>query len=124
MVNVVLEYITVHDMWIYIKCCVRLETHAKVLEKLSCIALKPKQREAVVAFIKGKDIFCCFTNWVWEEPLLQNFTAGVWRKEEHSDHKSTVIVISPLIALMKDQVDLFTSKGLKAVKAEGCTKET
>jgi len=42
---------------------------------------------------------------------------------KHSDHESIVIVISPLIALMKDQVNLFTSKELKAVKAKGCTKD-
>ena len=37
--------------------------------------------------------------------------------DSSGDSKPIVMVISPLIALMKDQVDFFTSKGLKAVKA-------
>jgi len=37
----------------------------KTLKKLSLYSLKPKQREAVEAFIKGKRI-CSSSDWLWK----------------------------------------------------------
>ena len=42
---------------------------------------------------------------------------------QHEQPTTTVIVVSPLRALMKDQVDTFTKKGIKAVRISSVEEE-
>jgi len=99
----------------------------KAAENLGCVALKPKKREAVVEFVNGRDVFVVLPTGYGKSlcygilPTVFERLRNAAKNEECGS--TTIIVISPLVALMKDQVDFFTSKGLKAVKAEGCTKE-
>jgi len=99
----------------------------KAAENLGCMALKPKQKEAVVEFVSGRDVFVALPTGYGKSlcyrilPTVFERLRNMMRNEEC--RSTTIIVISRLVALMKDQVDFFTSKGLKAVKAEGFTKE-
>ncbi len=66
--------------------------------------LRPKQQEAVVSFIRGSDVFVslptgsgkslCYSILPWAFDTLRG----------RSKAQSIVLVVSPLVALMKDQV--------------------
>ena len=80
--------------------------------------LKPKQYEAVKEFVCGRDVFVCLPTASGKSlcyaasPLSSTVCAT-----KQVPCTSLVIVVSPLIALMKDQVETFMRKGLKAVYA-------
>lgn len=75
--------------------------------------VREKQREVVFNFIKGKDVFVslptgsgkslCYSILPW--------TFDVLKKQQ----QSIIVVVSPLVALMKDQVASFTSRGLSSI---------
>jgi len=77
---------------------------ANVCERLGYSTLRPEQAEAVSAFAGGKDVFValptgsgkslCFAILPWVFGVLHRQSEG----------RSIVIVVSPLLALMKDQV--------------------
>jgi len=76
---------------------------ANVCERLGYSTLRPEQAEAVSAFVGGKDVFValptgsgkslCLTILHWVFDVLYRQSEG----------RSIVIVVSPLLALMKDQ---------------------
>ena len=87
-------------------------------------SVKEKQKEAVTTFLSGRDIsislptgygksFCYATLPIAFDILLK-------RDSSKECERSIVIVVSPLLALMGDQVSSFSSKGLEAV---GITKD-
>ena len=77
---------------------------ANICERLGYSTLRPEQAEAVSAFAGGKDVFValptgsgkslCFAILPWVFDVLHRQSEG----------RSIVIVVSPLLALMKDQV--------------------
>ena len=76
--------------------------------------LRDDQMKVIVAFCRGQDVFLslptgsgkslCYSCLPWTFDILR-------RKPS----RSIVIVVSPLIALMKDQVSKLTAKGVKSV---------
>ncbi len=88
--------------------------------------LRAKQQEAVLNFVRGHDVFVslptgsgkslCYGVLPWTFDTLRKTAA-----------QSIVIVVSPLVTLMEDQVASFTRKGVKAVhvkKEETMSEET
>ena len=74
-----------------------------------CLGFKTKQKEATVKFVSRKDVFILLlTGYVYYATISLIFD------QLRSNIGSVVIVVPPLIALMKDQVESFKSKGLEA----------
>ena len=70
--------------------------------------MRPRQQEVVLTFLKGKDVFVSLpTGSVL--PLTFDKIKG------HLNPSSMIVVISPLISLVRDQVNSLTKKGLSAI---------
>ena len=94
-------------------------------EKLGYKDLKGFQTESLKACLKGKDVFVSQQTGMGKSLIYELFPLA--RDEQLKDEgfltsKSTffscVLIISPLIALMQDQVSSLTKKGLSAVYLE------
>ena len=76
--------------------------------------LKPEQSEAVEEFVRGRDVFVSLPTGSGKS-LCYAVLPAVFDILHHSDSPTAmIIVVSPLIALMMDQVENF-KKGVKAV---------
>ena len=79
--------------------------------------LRAKQEEVIRSFVKGNDVFVSLPTGsgkslcYWVLPFVFNFL----RKRTDS----IVIVVSPLVAQMKDQVNILEKFGVKAVYVGG-----
>ena len=80
---------------------------------------KPKQLEVVSKFVSGKDASVCLPTGSSKSlcyvllPLVFDKLTRDHRKPQRTS--SFIVVISPLIALIKDQVDNFKLKGIRSV---------
>ena len=85
------------------------------VQKLGISCLKPKQELAIRSFVAGRDVFVSLPTGYGKSacygclPSVYNCMRGV------EPGTSIILVISPLKALMKDQVTKFNSKGISAV---------
>ena len=77
------------------------------------ITLKHQQREAITLFLKGKDVFCCLPIG-YGKSMCYSLLPRVFNRYRCLPGTSIVICISPLVALMVDQKEKFTSMGIKA----------
>ena len=77
--------------------------------------LKPKQYETVKEFVSGKDVFVCLPTGSGKSLCYAVLPAVFDRLRQKTSPTSLVIVVSPLITLIKDQVETFMRKGLKPV---------
>ncbi len=81
-------------------------------KQLGVQELRPDQERAIVAFVKGRDVFVCLPTGSGKSicfdalPLVFDALQG--------KRGSNCLVMSPLTALMKDQVEAFTGRGLSA----------
>ena len=91
--------------------------------------LRERQREVVVSFVRGRDVFVCMPTGSGKSLCYSVLPWTFDHLKKHPDHprlplsQSIVIVVSPLIALMKDQVSALNDKGLSAVYVSGDTSE-
>lgn len=75
--------------------------------------LKPEQKQALLKFVGGQDVFVSLPTGFGKSlcyillPRIFDLLRGV-------ENKCVVIVVSPLIALMKNQVESITKIGLSA----------
>ena len=74
--------------------------------------LREQQKDAILTFLEGNDVFVALPTGYGESLCYGCLPAAF--DSLRSEAKSIVIVISPLVALMKDQVKVFRSKGLPA----------
>ena len=81
--------------------------------ELGYSTLKRQQQVVISSFVSGKDVFVALPTGFGKSPCY-GCLPGVFTKLFKKD-KSIVIVVSPLTALMQDQVDVFKRKGLPAV---------
>ena len=99
----------------------QLEVLDKCIKEMGYCRLKPEQKEAIMYYLQGNDVFIVLPTGFGKSlcygclPLVYDTLGG---KEG-----SIVVVISPLIALMKDQACKFSEKGLSAVQVGECSKE-
>ena len=83
-------------------------------------SLKPEQVLAISSFLEGNDVFVSLPTG-YGKSLCYAALPPAFDKIRDTDQHSIVIVVSPLIALMKDQVAVYSAKGMKA----GCiTRES
>ena len=99
-----------------------------VKHALACIGnkdlvLKPKQVEVLEAVYNGSDTFVWFPTGYGKSlcyqllPFMLDFRRG--STEAQDTHRYCVIVISPLLALMVDQVSSLRSRGVSAAILSG-----
>ena len=76
-------------------------------------ALKLEQRRVLKAFVEGKDVFVSLPTGYGKSLCyaLLPFVFDV--KNKLKERTSIVMIVSPLVALMKDQAKVFTERFLK-----------
>ena len=90
--------------------------------KLGYAQLKDKQYDAIEGFISGRDVFVCLPTGCGKSlcyallPLIFDTL--------RSKSNSQALIVSPLIALMKDQESSFGKKGVRAVHVTKEDEET
>ena len=77
--------------------------------------LKEEQKRAVKAFVEGKDVFISLTTGYGKSLCYALLPLIFDKRREMVERRSIVMVVSPLIALTKDQSAKFTEKGITAV---------
>ena len=85
----------------------------EVAGEMGFTSLRDKQKEAILAFVKGRDVFVSLPTGSGKS-LCYSILLKVFDRVKKKS-SSIVIVVSPLIALMKDQVQSLATKGVKAV---------
>ena len=90
---------------------------AKSFEKLGFVS--EEQRVAIKAFVNGRDVFVCLPTGFGKSlcyaslPVVFDILNG--HHEQDTGTFACVIMVSPLRALMKNQVESFRRKGMTAV---------
>ena len=81
--------------------------------------LRPKQEQAARLFLQGNDVFVCLPTGSGKSLCycLLPKAFDLLRNSQDESTQSLVVVISPLIALMKDQVRSMTARDISAVYA-------
>ena len=80
-------------------------------------ALKPEQEQAIRQFLQGRDVFVALPTLGYGKSMksLCDFALPpVFDRIRKVTNQSIVLVVSPLVALMKDQVAHCSSRGLTA----------
>lgn len=75
-----------------------------VATRLGYPELKKEQREAVLSFVQGKDVFVSLPMGYGKSLCYGMIPLVVDEMKAHKEPSSIVLVVSPLISLMKDQV--------------------
>ena len=93
---------------------------------------KDKQKEAVVAFVSGRDVFVSLPTGYGKSlcysclPCLFD-RLGLQTGEERPRVDAVVVVVTPLVAIMKEQSELLTGKGVPSIHItsgiDGSTEE-
>ena len=78
-------------------------------------SLKEEQKKAVKAFVEGKDVFVSLPTGYGKSLCYALLPLVFDKRMEKEERRSIVMVVSPLIALMKDQLAKFTERGITAV---------
>ena len=85
----------------------------KATRTLGYSYLKDKQKEAIVAFLRREDVFVALPTG-YGKSLCYGCLPWVFDHLRKTEKNSIAIVISPLKALMNNQVSRFSSKGVSA----------
>ena len=83
-----------------------------VCAELGYTTLKDKQKQVIVDFVSGRDVFAALPTG-YGKSLCYGCLPGVYDLIRQVKG-SIVIVVSPLLALMKDQVDSFVKRGVSS----------
>ena len=89
-------------------------------EKLGYSTLRSQQELVVKYFVQGNDVFVSLPTGSGKS-LCYTILPYVFDILRNEVEPSIVIIVSPLIALMKDQVRSMTERGLKAVFVGDCS---
>ena len=83
---------------------------SSAVAELGYDSVKPEQKAALLAFLRGRDVFVSLpTGTARASATLRYQLPSLLRR---SPSQSIVVVVSPLIALMKDQVATLSGRGL------------
>ena len=89
-----------------------VETARSAATNLGYSSLKPEQELAILSFMEGNDVFVLLPTG-FGKSLCYSALPYAFDQLRATARQSIVIVVSPLIALMKDQVAIYSAKGLK-----------
>lgn len=81
--------------------------------ELGYASLKDRQKEVITKFIAGRDVFAALPTG-YGKSLCYGCLPRVYDRLRSQIEGSIVMVVSPLSALMKDQVDSFRKRGVSA----------
>ena len=87
---------------------------AKVASSMGYSELRPKQEQVIRHFVRGNDVFVSLPTGS-RKSLCYSLLPGVFDEMRRSKERSIVIVVSPLVALMKDQVRAMTERNVQSV---------
>ena len=93
---------------------------------LSHVVFKEEQRAAIKSMYEGRDVFVCLPTGFGKSLCYQTLPFVLDYKGGSSTSSNAVIVVSPLIALMEDQVSGLRRRGVKSsiiTSSAGVTKE-
>ena len=93
----------------------------KATESLAYSSLRQQQDQAVTAFMQGSDVFICLLTGSGKS-LCYTILPAVYDALQNTK-SSIVVVVSPLIALMKDQVHATKERGMRTVFVGDCDEE-
>ena len=77
--------------------------------------MRPRQQEVVLTFLKGKDVFVSLPTGSGKSLCYWILPWTFDKIKGHLNPSSMIVVISPLISLVRDQVNSLTKKGLSAI---------
>ena len=80
---------------------------------LGIYTLKPEQEKAILQFLLGRDVFVALPTG-YGKSLCYFVLPLVFDRVRDVSNRSIVLVVSPLVTLMKDQVAHCSSRGLAA----------
>ena len=84
--------------------------------KAVVMRLRAEQKRALLHLITGRDVFINLPTGFGKSPIYQ-LAPSIVEEMSHLDRKirsAVILVISPLVSLMKDQVQYLQQKGIKA----------
>eukprot|EP00731_Ephydatia_muelleri_P029465 Em0020g1109a len=84
--------------------------------ELGYSSMKPEQVKVAVTLIEGRDVFAILPTGFGKSLCLPVAFDNCQKKERGY---SIVVVVSPLVAIMKDQVSTYSIKGLKTTYVTG-----
>ena len=93
----------------------------KCIRKLGYDFLKKEQEKAIVSFMEGNDVFVCLPTGFGKSLCyfcLPSLFDIIRNKVDHS----VAIVVSPLVTLMSDQMEILRSKGVNVIAVYGNNK--
>ena len=76
--------------------------------------LKDEQVKALCTFVEGRDVFVSLPTGFGKSLCYVLLPLVFDCLRQDSDGKAIIVVVSPLIALMEDQVSSYSAKGIKA----------
>ena len=76
--------------------------------------LKVEQHKALKAFVEGRDVFVALPTGYGESLCYALLPAIFDSKKKLAEKTSICMIVSPLIALMKDQSNFFIKKGISS----------
>ena len=91
--------------------------------RLGYAELKDKQKEAIKAFASGKDVFVSVPTGYGKSFCYQSLPVLFDALRGHRTVTSVVLVVSPLVSIMKDQVSDLNDKQLCAVDVTSVMEE-
>ena len=88
--------------------------HSLEMLRLPDVTLKEEQQAAIKAVYEGRDVFVCLPTGYGKSLCYQTlpFVIG-YKQHQSAARNSAVIVVSPLVALMEDQVSGLRRRGVK-----------
>ena len=96
----------------------------EVAASLGYTSLKEEQKKALFSFVAGRDVSVSLPTG-YDKSLCYALLPFIFDvKRGLVEKKSVVMVVSPLIALMKDQSSSFTHRGITAGDKQTTDKET
>ena len=87
---------------------------SKAAIEMGYASLRQKQKEAIQGFLQGRDVFVSLPTGSGKS-LCYAILPKVFDILRKKRCESIAIVVSPLISIMKDQVDSLTSKGVSSI---------
>lgn len=87
-----------------------------ILPKFGIIELYEQQKQALFYLVSGKDVFANLPTGFGKSLIYQlaPFVVEQMSRKEGKNRTAIVLVISPLVSLIKDQVTYLQKKGIKA----------